>query len=132
MSNVQMLHLLMSNWLVSSLPVTRQVAYSRIFSIFTKYSHILIVNQVLQFSPAVLSKIASRQEKRHNKNTSHPDRQIDRQTDRQTETWTSGLPPIHQKEMGAKEMFSVTSREEIEKQTGRGLGENGMERRGLM
>jgi hypothetical protein len=32
--------------------------------------------------------------------------------------------------MGAKELFSVTSREEIEKQTSRRLGENGMERRG--
>jgi hypothetical protein len=85
-----------------------------------KYSHFLIVNQVLQFPPSVLSKIASRQEERHNKNTSHPDRQ--------TDTWASGLPPIHQTEMGTKELFSVTSREEIEKQTGRRLG--GMEWKG--
>jgi len=46
------------------------------------HSHFLIVNQVLQFSPSVLSKIAWRQEERHNKNTSHPDRQTDRQKDR--------------------------------------------------
>ena len=89
---------------------TGQVAYFRNFSIFMKLSHFLIVNQIVKFSPSVLSEIASRQEERHNKNTSHPTRQ--------TDTWASGLPPIHQTEIGAKEMFSVTSREEIEKQTG--------------
>lgn len=77
-SNVQRLHLLMSNWLVSNLTVTRQVAYLKIFSISMKYFQFLIVNQALQFSPSVLSEIASWQEERHNKNTSHPDRQTDR------------------------------------------------------
>jgi hypothetical protein len=108
--------------------MTRQVAYLRIFGISMIHSHFLIVDQVLQFSSSVLSKIASRQEERHNKNTSHPDRQ----TDRPTDTWASGLPLIHQTEMEAKELFSVTSREEIEKQKRRRLwGEwNGKERRG--
>jgi len=45
--------------LVGVKSVTRQVAYLRIFSISMKYFHILIVNQAQQFSPSVLSEIAS-------------------------------------------------------------------------